>query len=134
MFRATSPQRSLFSVESRLDEEKRARLEQTWAHTYQSHALSLIDEALFAKYFHGDNGRPNKSVRLVVSVLVLKEVFNLTDREPLEQLEWNTAWHYALDVLPEEAHTCHKTLHNYRTLLLQDEGAGLFERLSLIHI
>ena len=73
-------------------------------------------------------GLTNKSVRLVVSVLVLKEVFDLTDAEALEQLEWNTAWHYALDVLPEEAHTCQKTLHNFRTILLDDEGAGLFER------
>jgi hypothetical protein len=67
-------------------------------------------------------------VRLVVSVLVLKEVFNLTDVEALEELEWNVAWQYALDVTPEEAHTCQKTLHNYRTLLVgDDEGAGLFE-------
>ena len=60
-------------------------------------------------------------------MLLLKEIFNLTDREALEQLEWNTQWHYALDVLPEEAHTCQKTLHNFRAHLLSDEGAGLFE-------
>lgn len=127
MFRATSPQRSLFSVENQMDREKRGRLERTWAHGYRSHALPLIDEGRFAEHFCEDNGRPNKSVRLVMSVLVLKEVFDLTDREALEQLEWNTAWHYALDMLPEDAHTCQKTLHNYRSLLLKDEGAGLFE-------
>ena len=59
MFRMTSPQRSLFSVENQLDEQKRARLERTWAHAYRSHALALIDEEPFARYFHGDNGRPN---------------------------------------------------------------------------
>jgi hypothetical protein len=31
-------------------------------------------------------------------------VFDLTDAEALEQLEWNAAWQYALDVVPEEAH------------------------------
>jgi hypothetical protein len=128
MFRETSPQRPLFGVEHRIDPTKRARLERTWAHQYRTCALGLIDEARFAKYFNPENGRPNKSVRLVVSVLVLKEVFNLTDVEALEQLEWNAAWHYALDVTPEEAHACQKTLHNYRTLLVgDDEGAGLFE-------
>ena len=111
-----------------MDRDKRARLEKTWAHQYRSHALPLIDEERFAKYFDLDNGRPNKSVRLVVSVLILKEIKNLTDQEALEQLEWNTAWHYAFDVTPEEAHTCQKTLHNFRKLLLDDdEGAGLFE-------
>jgi hypothetical protein len=95
---------------------------------YRSHALHLIDEERFAKYFDPGNGRPNKSVRLVVSVLLLKELKNLTDEEALEQLEWNSAWHYALDITPEEAHTCQKALHNFRKLLLDDdEGAGLFE-------
>jgi hypothetical protein len=111
-----------------MDPVKRARLERTWAHQYRSHALPLIDEGRFAKYFDPDNGRPNKSVRLVISILILKEIKNLTDQEALEQLEWNTAWHYAFDITPEEAHACQKTLHNFRTLLLEDqEGAGLFE-------
>ena len=128
MFRLTSPQRPLFGVEHRMDSDKRARLEGTWAHQYRSHALPLIDEERFAKYFDPDNGRPNKSVRLVLSVLILKEIKNLTDEEALEQLEWNSAWHYAFDITPEEAHTCQKTLHNFRKLLLDDdEGAGLFE-------
>ena len=128
MFRPTSPQRPLFGVEHRIDDVKRARLQQSWAHAYRNNALPLIDESRFAKYFDADNGRPNKSVRLVVSVLVLKEIRDLTDNEALEELEWNAAWQYALDVTPEEAHTCQKTLHNFRGLLLKDdEGAGLFE-------
>lgn len=132
MFRPTSPQRPLFGVEHRImDPDKRARLEGTWAHQYRNHALALLDEGPFAKYFDPDNGRPNKSVRLVVSVLLLKEIKNLTDEEALEQLEWNTAWHYALDITPEEAHTCQKTLHNFRKRLLDDdEGAGLFESVT----
>jgi hypothetical protein len=60
--------------------------------------------------------------------LCSKEIHDLTDAEALEELEWNSAWHYALDITPEEAHTCQKTLHNFRTLMLaDDEGAGLFE-------
>ena len=119
----------MFGVESRMDETKRRRLEKTWAHQYHTHALPLIDEMAFAKYFHPDNGRPNKSIRMVVSVLILKEIFDLTDEEALEQLEWNTAWHHALDITPEEAHTCQKTLHNHRMLLVNDdEGAALFEQ------
>jgi hypothetical protein len=78
----------------------------------------------FRQFFHADNGRPNKSVRLVISVLVLTEVFDLTDAQALEELEWNMAWHYALDITPEEAHTCQKTLHNFRTLLLNNDRSG----------
>ena len=51
----------------------------------RSQALGLVDEARFAQHFDAGNGRPNKSVRLVVGVLVLKEVFDLTDDEALER-------------------------------------------------
>lgn len=128
MYRPTSPQRPLFGADFQLGEAKKKRLEKSWAHQYRNRALSLIDESRFEKYFHADNGRPNKSVRLIVSVLILKEVFDLTDAEALEQLEWNTAWQHALDVTADEAHTCQKTLHNFRSLLLDDDqGAGVFE-------
>ena len=128
MFRPTSPQRSLLGAEHRISQEKRARLTKTWAHQYRQHALSLIDESKFSKFFDEDNGRPNKSIRLVVSVLVFKDMFDLTDMEALAELEWNLLWHYALDVEPEEAHTCQKTLHNFRAKVLGDDaGASLFE-------
>ncbi len=111
-----------------MDPDKRARLEKSWAHAYRQSALPLIDEEQFRPFFDEGNGRPNKPVRLVVSVLLLKELFDLTDAEALEQLEWNAAWHYALDLVPEEAHTCQKTLHNFRAKLLgDDQGAELFE-------
>lgn len=111
-----------------MDPEKRARLEKSWAHAFRTSALPLIDEDQFRRYFADDNGRPNKSVRLVVSVLILKEIQDLTDREALEQLEWNAAWHYALDLVPDDAHTCQKTLHNFRAMLLRDDlGGRLFE-------
>src|ERR1700736_6327855 len=111
-----------------MDPKKRDRLERSWAHSFRSAALRLIDEKCFARFFHDSNGRPNKSLRLILCVLLLKEIHDLTDAEALEQLEWNTAWHYALDVLPQDAHTCPKTLYNHRIMLLDDdEGAGLFE-------
>ena len=91
MFRATSPQRPLFGAEHLLPEVKRIRLEQSWPHHYRNNALPLIDEESFRQFFHSNNGRPNKSVRLIISVLVLKEVFDLTDAQALEALEWNLA-------------------------------------------
>jgi hypothetical protein len=128
MFRKTSPQRSLLGLDQQLDQAKRKRLERSWAHQYSQHALGLIDEERFAKYYDESNGRPNRSIRMIVSILVFKEMFDLTDEEALEQLEWNVAWHHALDLTPEEAHTCQKTLHNFRArVLADDEGAGLFE-------
>ena len=63
MFRRTPTQCPLFAVENRLDEAKRARLKGTWGEQYRAAALPLIDETLFARFFHEDNGRPNEHER-----------------------------------------------------------------------
>ena len=51
-----------------------------------------------------DNGRPNRAVQTVLGVHLLKEMFNLTDDEALEQLEFNLLWHHALRLDIEETH------------------------------
>ena len=54
-----------------------------------------------------DNGRPNRAVQMFV---LLKEMFNLTDDEALEQLEFNLLCHHALRLDMEETHLPQKTL------------------------
>ena len=64
----------------------------------------MIDEALFAPRYCDDNGRPNRTVQTVFGVLLLKEMYNLTDVEALEQREFGLLWQHALQLTPEEAH------------------------------
>ena len=71
-----------------------------------------IDEERFAPMYCADNGRPNRAVQTVLGVHLLKEMFNLTDDEALEQLEFNLLWHHALRLDMEETHLPQKTLHN----------------------
>ena len=42
----------------------------------------------------------------MIGVLLLKEMNDLTDAEALFNLDFNLAWHVALDLEPEEAHCC----------------------------
>ena len=72
-----------------------------------------------------DNGRPNRAVQTVLGVHLLKEMFNLTDDEALEQLEFNLLWHHALRLDIEETHLPRKTLHNFRVRLMQHDGGRL---------
>ena len=52
-------------------------------------------------------------------------MFNLTDDEALEQLEFNLLWHHALRLDIEETHLPQKTLHNFRVRLMQHDGGRL---------
>ena len=118
MFRKRDPQGNLFESSGLLPGEKARRLEGTWADLFRSKVLPLIEEERFAPMYCEDNGRPNRPVEVLVGVLILKEMFNLTDQEALEQLEWNLLWHHGLRLAPEDAHLCQKTLHNFRVRLL----------------
>lgn len=125
MFRRSESQGSLFQTSNLLPDDKRQRLECGWAGQFRQQALPLIDEEQFRDLYCVDNGRPNKPVRTVVGVLVLKEMFDHTDAEALENVDFDMRWQVALNLTPEEAHCCQKTLHNFRAKMLGNEKAQL---------
>ena len=122
MFRKKDAQGSLFETSNLVPEAKARRLQASWAETFRARALPLIDEELFAPLYCDDNGRPNRPVQTVFGVLLLKEMFDLTDEQALEQLEFSLLWHHALALTPEAAHLPQKTLHNFRVRLLAHDG------------
>ena len=128
MFRKKDSQRNLFESRNLVPPSKQRRLQATWAESFRAHALALIDEEQFAPLYCDDNGRPNQPVATVLGVLLLKEMFALTDAEALEQLEFSLLWQHALELSPDEAHLAQKTLHNFRArLLAHDRGRQAFE-------
>ena len=127
MFRKRDAQGSLFESSLLIPAAKAKRLQGSWAETFRQRALPLIDEEIFAPLYCEDNGRPNRPVQTVFGVLLLKDMFDLTDAQTLEQLEYNLQWHHALHLTAEEAHLPQKTLHNFRArLLAHDEGRLAF--------
>lgn len=131
MYRKTSPQISTFESSFLVPEAKAKRLRSSWAELFQSRVLPLIDEDEFSPLYCEDNGRPNRSVKTVLGVLLLKEMFDLTDREALEQLEFSLLWHHALCLTPEEAHLPQKTLHNFRArLMAYQHGRVMFDSIT----
>ena len=68
---------------------------------------------------------PTERCRPSSGVHLLKEMFNFTDGEALEQLEFNLLWHHALRLDIEETHLPQKALHNFRVRLMQHDGGRL---------
>jgi hypothetical protein len=113
----------MFEAEFLLPAAKAGRLQKSWAHGFRTVMLEAVDEEPFREVFKSATGRPNKSVRLLIGLLLLKEMNDLTDEETLENLDYNLLWHYALAVAPSDAHTCQRTLHSFRVLLMEQERA-----------
>jgi len=121
MYRQRHPQTTMFESSYLVPKAKADRLRASWAEIFRTRALPLIDEDLFASLYCEDNGRPNRPVQTVLGVLILKDVYDLTDAEALERLEFDLQWHHALSLTPEEAHLCQKTLHNFRAGLMEHD-------------
>jgi hypothetical protein len=113
---------NLWESEFLVTPKKAKLLQRSWAEVFRNEALPLIEEERFAHMYCPDNGRPNRAVQTVFGVHILKEMFNLTDQEALEQLEFNLLWHHALRLDMEESHLPQKTLHNFRIRLMQHDG------------
>ena len=123
MFRRKDPQGVLFEASNLFPEDKRERLLSSWPHAFRTQALPLIDEDAFRDLYCDHNGRPNKPVQTVIGILLLKELWNLTDQEALYRVDFDLGWHHALRLIPEEAHCCQKTLHNFRAKLMASDRA-----------
>ena len=104
MFQAREPQESLWQSEFLITPRKAKLMRRSWAEVFRNEALVLIEEERFAPLYSPDMGRPNRAVQTVLGVLVLKEMFDLTDMEALEELEFNLLWHHAL---PGGGHIMH---------------------------
>jgi len=130
MYKPTDRQRSLFEVGMMLPQKKRVQCEKSWAGAFREKALPLLlkRESDFAALFDDTNGRPNKSVALVVGTLLLKEMNDLTDEEAIGSLDFDLRWGYAFDVESTETHVCQKTLHNFRTGLMKHDKSQLVFR------
>jgi len=128
MFRPTDRQSTFGSLSVLLSPQKIARLHNGhWAGAFREKALPVLlaNEEAFRPLFCEDNGRPNKPVAALLGLLLLKEMFDLTDEVALDALEFHNAWQYALNVDPDDAHVCQKTLHNFRTRMSAAEQEGI---------
>ena len=127
MFRRTDSQATFDSLNVLLSPKKIARLENNhWAGGFRRKALPVLlaNEETFRPLFCEDNGRPNKPVAATLGLLIIKEMFDSTDEAALDNFEFNASWQYALNVEPEEAHVCQKTLHNFRVKMSAAEEEG----------
>lgn len=111
---------------------KRKRLiEKSWAKLFRETILPNLPVGVLMKYYHLSHGSPTKELYAMMGVMVLQQMFDLTDEETVTQYAFNIQWHYALNITGETdtaAYISLKTLWNMRDILsANDLYATLFE-------
>ncbi len=135
MFRKTDPQLSLFDIDNMFPNILPPK---DWCRIYRKQIYPLIDEDKFRGLYNEEKdkvGRPNKSIKTTISILIFMGMEKLTWREAehqfLRRIDWLIATNTPLDKA-HEAHIDHTTLFKFYCRLDKDDKAkSLFQELTL---
>jgi hypothetical protein len=93
MFKKTKvPQLNLFSSPSVLFSGKSLKMyddKNAWHNRFYQEVTSRIDENLFKPLYCDNNGTPNASIRVLISMMILKEAEGLSDQKLFENCRFN---------------------------------------------
>lgn len=127
-------QGELFDPWGYLSPKRRELLSNSWAGLFRKHLLCELPVSEIAPFFSESFGRPTKELHTALGVMVLQQSLDLADAETVEQLAFNTQWHYALNITEESdsaKYICPKTLWNTRRIVIKKQlDTILFERTS----
>lgn len=103
--------RTLFGLTAR---EKKA-LEHSWAKVFADDIFPSIDEKPFAVLYSNKASRPNTPVNVIIGALILKELFDLSDDDVVEDILLDPRFQYALHTTSfQEQPISDKTLTRFR--------------------
>ena len=103
-------------------------LKRSWAEYFSQHIFPLINEERFAVLYRSNPAsRPNTPVNVIIGLLMLKELFNLTDDNLLETVIFDVRFQYALHTTSyHEQPISDRTLSRFRErLALYEEASGI---------
>ena len=128
MFRRSSPQSSVFEVENYCPQ---ALPQDDWCFTYKTRVLPLIDEEKFRHLYCEDEGRPNASIKTMVSLLIFMGMEKLTWRGVEFLYPRRMDWLIATNTPFGEAQIDHTTIFKfYQRLELDPTARELFTELT----
>ena len=117
-------QLSIFDRSLHLTERERKCLENSWAKVFSDEIFPAIDEERFRVLYSENASRPNTPVNVIIGALIIKELFDLSDDEVVENLMLDIHYQYALRTTSyEEQPLSDKTLSRFRRRCYEYERA-----------
>lgn len=98
-----------------LTERERKALEKSWAKIFADEIFPAIDEERFSVLYSDKSSRPNTPVNVIIGALIIKELFDYSDDEIVENLMLDLHLQYALHTTSfAEQPISDKTLSRFR--------------------
>lgn len=98
-----------------LTDRERKALDKSWAKIFADEIFPAIDEKRFSVLYSDKASRPNTPVNIIIGALIIKELFDYSDDEIVENLMFDIQLQYALHTTSfEEQPLSDKTLSRFR--------------------
>lgn len=98
-----------------LTQREQKALERSWAKIFSEEIFPSIDEERFSVLYSDKASRPNTPVNVIIGAMILKELFDLSDDEVIENLMLDPRYQYALHTTSyEEQPLSDKSLSRFR--------------------
>lgn len=111
----TCQQISIFDSFSQLTPREQKALDNSWAGIFAKEIFPSIDESRFSVLYSENASRPNTPVNVIVGANIIKEMFDYSDDEMVENLMLDLHLQYALHTTSfEEQPLSDKTLSRFR--------------------
>jgi len=75
-----------------LPDNLKEQLNKGWPGKFYEHVFTEIDESKFAAMYDSQYGRPNFSVKIIISLEIMKHQFDLSDKELLERFHFDARY------------------------------------------
>ena len=106
---------SIIDSFSNLTSREQIALEKSWANIFANEIFPCIDETRFSVLYSNKASRPNSPVNVIVGALIIKELFDYSDDELVENLMLDLHLQYALHTTSfKEQPLSDKTLSRFR--------------------
>ena len=110
-----SQQLSLFDASFGLTPREQKALERSWAKVFADDIFPAIDEERFSVLYSDKASRPNTPVNVIIGALIIKELYDLSDDEVVDNLMLDPRYQYALHTTSmEEQPLSDKSLTRFR--------------------
>ena len=120
MYKSTSPQLSFLEPEILIPG---ILPKDDWSHIYEEKVYPRIDEDKFKHLYKEKGGAPNKSIKLLISILIFMVIEKLNWREAEFQFQRRIDWLNATHTAFGEACEDYTTLFKFFQRLERDETA-----------
>ena len=98
-----------------LTEREKKALNKSWAKVFADEIFPAIDEERFSVLYSDKASRPNTPVNVIIGALIIKELFDYSDDEIVENLMLDLHLQYALHTTSyDEQPLSDKTLSRFR--------------------